>query len=199
MGSVPPLLTFLLLVVSGWVHRQQLIVIEFLQAENRLLKERLRGKRIRFTDAERVLLARKAKAVGRKVLLRLDTIVTPDTPMRWHRRLVAQKWDYRKSRGRGRPGIMRKISNLILRMALENPKWGYTRIQGALANLRHMVGRGTVANVLKANGIEPAPERGKHTRWSAFLRAHWKVFAASDFFSIEVWTGRDWSRTTCYS
>src|SRR5678816_3417119 len=79
MGSVPPLLTYLLLIVSGWVHRRQLIVIEFLQAENRLLKERLSGKRIRFTEAERALLARKAKAVGRKALLELDTIVSPDT------------------------------------------------------------------------------------------------------------------------
>ena len=77
MGSLPPLLTFLLMVVSGWVHRRQLIVIEFLQAENRMLKERLRGKRIRFTDEERALLARKAKAVGRKALLELDTIVSP--------------------------------------------------------------------------------------------------------------------------
>jgi hypothetical protein len=83
MGSVPPLLAFLLMVVSGWVHRRQLIIIEFLQAENRLLKERLRGKRIRFTDAERALLARKAKAVGRKALLQLDTLVSPDTLMRW--------------------------------------------------------------------------------------------------------------------
>jgi len=69
MGSVPPALSFLLMMVGGWVHRHQLIVIEFLEAENRLLKERLRGKRIRFTDAERALLARKAKAVGRKALL----------------------------------------------------------------------------------------------------------------------------------
>jgi hypothetical protein len=89
MGSVPTLLAFLLMIVSGWVHRQQLIVIEFLQAENRMLKQRLRGKRIRFTDDERALLARKAKAVGRKALLELDTIVSPDTLMRWHRRLVA--------------------------------------------------------------------------------------------------------------
>jgi hypothetical protein len=70
MGSVPPLLSFLLMIVSGWVHRhQQLIVIEFLQAENQLLKKRLRGKRIRFTDAERALLGRKARAVGRKALI----------------------------------------------------------------------------------------------------------------------------------
>ena len=66
MGSVPPLFTFLLMIIAGWVHRRQLIVIEFLQAENQLLKERLRGKGVRFSDAERALLARKAKAVGRK-------------------------------------------------------------------------------------------------------------------------------------
>ena len=66
MGSVPPLLSFLLLIAGGWVHRHQLIVIEFLQAENRLLKDRLRGRRMRFTDVERALLARKAQAVRRK-------------------------------------------------------------------------------------------------------------------------------------
>ena len=82
MGSVPSLLTYLLLIISGWVYRRQLVVIEFLQAENRLLKERLSGKRIRFTDAERALLARKAKALGRKTLLGLDTLVSPDTLMR---------------------------------------------------------------------------------------------------------------------
>ncbi len=147
------------MVVSGWVYRHQLIVIEFLQAENRLLKERLRGRRIQFSEAERALLARKAKAVGRKALLKLDTIVCPDTLLRWHRRLVAQKWNYAHRRGPGRPGIMREIAELIVRMAQENPKWGYTRIQGALANRRHKVGRGTVANVLIRNGIEPAPER----------------------------------------
>jgi putative transposase len=129
MGSVPPLLTFLLRVVSAWVHRQQLIFIEYMQAENRLLKERLRGKRIRFTDAERTLLARKAKAVGRRALLKFDSIVSPDTLMRWHRRLAAQKWDCSKRRRPGRPGIMREISDLIVRMSLENPKRGYIRIQ----------------------------------------------------------------------
>src|SRR5437899_11964174 len=102
MSSVPPALSFLLMILSGWVHRHQLIVIEFLQAENRLLKERLRGKRIRFSDAERALLARKARAVGR--LLELDTIVTPDILLRWHRRLVAQKWNFAERRGAGRPG-----------------------------------------------------------------------------------------------
>ena len=190
MGSVPPLLSFLLMIASGWARRHQLIVIEFLQAENRMLKERLRGKRIRFTDAERALLARKAKAVGRKALLELDIIVSPDTLLWWHRRLVAQKWNFTHRRGPGWPGIMRHLSELIVRMAEDNPSWGYTRIQGALANLSHKVGRGTVANVLKRSGIEPAPERGRRTRWSTFLKAHWKMLAASDFLTVEVWPGR---------
>jgi putative transposase len=189
MSSVPPLLSFLLMIAAGWVHRHQLIVIEFLQAENQLLKDRLRGRRIRFTDADRALLARKAKAVGRKALLELDTIVSPDTLLRWHRRLVAQKWNFVERRGVGRPGVMRHITDLIVRMAQDNRSWGYTRIQGALANFSHKVGRGTIANVLKRNGIEPAPERSKRTQWSTFLKAHWRVLAASDFLTVEVWTG----------
>jgi hypothetical protein len=194
MGSVPPLLSFLLMIAAGWVRRHQLVVIEFLQAENRLLKDRLRGRRIRFTDAERALLAQKANGVGRKVLLELDTIVSPDTLLRWHRRLVAQKWNFVDRRGVGRPGVMRHISELIVRMAQDNPEWGYTRLQGALANLKHSVGRGPIANVLKRNGIEPAPGRSQRTSWSTFLKAHWKVLAACDFLTVEVWTGRGLAR-----
>src|SRR6202140_2755153 len=190
MGSVPPLLSFLPVIAAGWVHRHQLIVIEFLQTENRLLKDRLRGRRIRLTDAERALLARKAKAVGRKALLELDTLVSPDTLLRWHRRLIAEKWNFVHRRGPGRPGIMQKISALIVRMDQDNPGWGYTRIQGALGNLGHRVRRGTIANVLKRSGIEPSPERSKRTAWSTFLKAHWKVLAAGDFLTAEVWTTR---------
>ena len=88
---MPPALTFLLTVFAGWVNRHQLIVIEYLQAENSILRERLKGRRLRFSDAERALLARKAKAVGRSALLELSTIVTPDTLMRWHRQFAAAK------------------------------------------------------------------------------------------------------------
>jgi hypothetical protein len=85
---------------------------------------------------------------------------------------------------------MRHISALIVRMAQENPGWGYTRIQGALANIRHKVGRGTVANVLERNGIEPSPERNRRTSWSRFLKAYGKVLTASDFLTVEVWMAK---------
>src|SRR5271155_4429353 len=162
MGSVPPLLSFLLMIAAGWVHRHQLIVIEYLQAENRLLKDRLRRKRIRLTDAERALLARKAKAVGRKALLELETIVSPDTLLRWHRRLIAEKWNFVHRRGPGRPGIMQEISALIVGMAQDNPGWGYTRIQGALANLGHLSTRS--AQPAKASRLVEGPFHGQ--AWS---------------------------------
>jgi putative transposase len=180
----------LILMFAGWINRHQLDVIEYLQEENRVLKERLGGRRLRFTDAERRRLARKAQALGRKVLNELETLVTPDTLLRWYRELVASKWNYSHRRGPGRPRVMKTIVELILQMALENPTWGYTRIQGALANLGHQVGRGTIANILRDNGIEPAPKRGAHTRWSTFLNAHWECLAATDFLSVEVCTMR---------
>ena len=157
-------------VLRGWVNRRQLDVIEYLQEENRVLKERMGGRRLRFTDAERRRLARKAQALGRKVLNEIETLVTPDTLLRWYRELVASKWNYSHRRGPGRPRVMKTIVDLIFRMALDNPSWGYTRIRGALANLGYQVGRGTIANILKENGIEPAPERDGRTRWSTFLK-----------------------------
>ena len=77
---------------------------------------------------------------------------------------------------------------LVLRMVGENPTWGYDRIAGALANLGHEISDQTVGNILKENGIEPAPERKRQTTWKTFLRAHWDVLGAIDFTTIEVWT-----------
>src|SRR5450759_4316968 len=183
-------LQLLLVIFAGWVNRHQLDVIEYLQEENRVLKERLGGRRIRLTDAERCRLARKAHALGRKVLNELDTLVTPDTLLRWYREMVACKWNYSHRRGPGRPRVMQRIVNLVLRMALENRSWGYRRIQGAMANLGHEVGRSTIANILREYGVDPAPERDKHMPWSTFLRAHRECLVATDFLTLEVCTIR---------
>src|ERR1039457_1259332 len=104
--------------------------------------------------------------------------------------MVACKWNYCHRRGPGWPRVMQTIVNLVLRMALENRSWGYTRIQGAMANLGHEVARGTIANILREYGIDPAPERDKHMPWSTFLRAHRECLVATDFLTVEVCTIR---------
>ena len=122
------------------------------------------------------------------MLNELESLVTPDTLLRCYRESVTSKWNYRHRRGPGRPRVMKTIVDLVLQMALENPSWGYTRIRGALANLGYQVGRGSIGSILKENGIEPAPERDAHTRWSTFLKAHWECLTATDFLSVEVCT-----------
>jgi transposase InsO family protein len=186
MAQVPSLVQFLIVVLAGWLARRQEAFIEYVMAENRMLKARLGRRRLIFTDTERRLLARPAKAIGRKKLFELDPIVSPDTLLRWHRQLIAMKWTFARRRT-GRPRMMKAIEELIVRMASESPRWGYTRIRGALANLGHKVARGTVANVLKREGIEPAPTRGTRTPWSVFLKAHWRALVAADFLTVEVW------------
>ena len=138
MSVVIPPVHLLLMMFSGWVNRRRVDVLEYLKEENRILKERLGGRRIQFTDAERSRLARKASALGRRVLNELETLVTPDTLMRWYRNLIARKWNYSHRRGPGRPRIMRTIVNLIVRMALENPSWGYTRTPPCQCEPRHL-------------------------------------------------------------
>jgi len=87
-----------------------------------------------------------------------------------------------------------EIERLVVRMAKENRTWGYRRIQGALANLGHEIGRGTIAEILKRNRIEPAPERERKTTWKEFLEQHWDLIVAADFFTIEAWTRRGLQR-----
>jgi putative transposase len=180
----------LLAILAGWINRQQQEVIEYLRTENQILKEKLGKRRIVLTDDQRRRLALKGKVLGRKVLESIGTLFTPDTILRWHRLLVAKKWDT-SDRGKkkpGRPPVADEIRTLVVRLASENPTWGYDRIQGALANLGHTLSDATVGNILKGHGIEPAPDRKRQTTWQTFLQAHWDVLAAIDFTTVEVWT-----------
>jgi putative transposase len=177
----------LLAAVLGWLDREHRDVIAFLREENRTLKSQLCGRRLRLDDAQRRRLAVLGRRLGRGVLREVATLVTPDTILRWHRDLVARKWTYVRRRP-GRPGVLTEIRRLVVRMATENPNWGYTRIQGALKNVGHRVARSTIASILKAEGIPPSRERPM--TWRTFLRAHWPALIAADFFTTEVWTAR---------
>src|SRR5215469_13062326 len=184
----------LLISLAGWLNQQQLDVIDYLQEENRVLCEQLGGKRLRFNDDQRRRLAVRAKKLGRRVLHELTTIVNPATLLRWHRKLIAEKYDGSKRRGPGRPRTLAEVAALVVRMAGENRDWGYRRIQGALSNLGYRVARGTIANILNQHGIEPAPERTRKTTWKEFLSRHWELLVAADFFTVEAWTRRGLQR-----
>ncbi len=185
---------FVLIDVAGWMNQRQLQVIDYLREENRVLREQLGDKRLRFSDDQRRRLAAKAKGLGRKILAEVATIVTPETLLAWHRKLISQKYDGSGKRGPGRPRTAGETENLVMRMAEENRDWGHRRIQGALSNLGHEMARSTIAVILKRHGIEPAPERSRKTTWNEFLRQHWELIAATDFFTVEVWTRRGLQR-----
>jgi len=151
------------------MNQHQQHVIRYLKKENRVLREQIGNGGMRFSDDQRHRLEASAKAIGRKLLQEIATIVTPETLLAWHRKLIAQKYDGSADRGPGRPRTSAEIAALVTRMATENRSWGYRRIQGALSNLGHLLAFKTIANILKAHGIEPAPERSRKTTWKEFL------------------------------
>jgi putative transposase len=185
---------FLLISVAGWMNQRQQHAIDYLREENRVLRAQLGSRRLRFTDDQRRSLAAKAKLLGRKLLADVATIVSPDTLLTWHRKLIAQKYDGSARRGPGRPTTKKEIQALVVRMAKENRDWGYLRIQGALSNVGHQLSRGTIADILKRHDIEPSPERSRKTSWKDFLSQHWELIVAADFFTVEVWTTKGLQR-----
>jgi putative transposase len=130
--------------------------------------------------ADRMAMAALARLLPRQ--LRMNRLVTPDTLLRWHRRLVRWRWTYPR-RG-GCPPVDARVAVLIERMARENPGWGYKRIQGELLGLGCRVGASTVQRVLKRLGIPPASNRSQST-WRQFLRTQASTMLACDFFHVD--------------
>ena len=139
--------------------------------------------------ADRALLAALLSAIPKARRQGLRLLVTPDTILRWHRDIIRRRWAARSKRRRtGRPTTLRNIKALVLRLARENPEWGYRRIHGELAGLGVNVAASTVWEILKANGIGPAPRRPGPT-WSQFLRSQAEAILACDFFSVDLLDG----------
>src|SRR5262249_48297541 len=172
--------SFLVTTIAGWMSQHQQKVIAYLIEENRVLREQVGDRRLRFNDDQRRRLAAKAKQIGRETLRQVATIAK-ETLLTWHRKLVVQKAES-PCRSPGRPPTDHEIAALAVRMAEENRSWGYRRIQGALANLGHDLANKTIRNILKRHGIEPVPERSRKTSWKEFLDRHWAQIMTSDFF-----------------
>ena len=167
--------------ITGTVDQELLLRNEYLVAENRVLKAQLTG-RPKYSDADRTTLAEIGSRLGRRALEELANAAKPDTILGWYRKLVARKFDGSKARrGPGRPRVGRDIEELVVRMARENPAWGYDRIAGALANLGHSLSDQSVGNILRRHGIPPTPERKHTTTWREFIRSHLDVLSATDW------------------
>ena len=141
--------------------RRQLHVIDYLKAENRVLREQLSGRRLRFTDDQRRRLAVRGEVLGRRALGDVTSLLTPDTILRWYRQLIAAKYDGSAKRGPGRPATAASIQALR----------GWSQ---------------HIKRILKDHGLSPAPERRKRMPWKTFIKAHLGAIAAMDFFSVEV-------------
>src|SRR3954454_19097258 len=143
----------LLTYVTGMVHSALLLQVEYLVAENRILRTHAPA-RLRLTNTERATLAEIGKRLGRKGLMKVAQVAKPETILGWFRKLVAQKFDGSNHRSYpGRPKIDSEVERLVVQMARENSGWGYDRIAGALANLGHEISDQTVGNVLRRRGI----------------------------------------------
>lgn len=176
--------------MSGQIDAHHGRVIDYLLAENQSLHRQItsHGKRILLTDTERKSLAEKAVAMG-KVMADFVTIAKPETVLKWHRKLVAMKFDSSKAKQHhGRRPVLPDVEAMILTLAKDNPSWGYDKIAGAIHNLGRELSDTTVANILRRHGISPLPERKKNTTWASFIRQHTDVLLATDFFTTEVWT-----------
>jgi putative transposase len=161
----------------------------YLAAENRILRDQIKARRVQLTDAERKTLAEIGQKLGRQALEKIATVAKPDTILGWHRMLVAQTCGSSQPRKvLGRPRINQELEALVVRMARENRSWGYDRIVGAVANLGYCISDQTVGNILKRHGIPPAPERKITTTWKEFIRIHMDMLVATDFFTCEVGT-----------
>jgi putative transposase len=177
----------LLLLIARLTDRELAAVVQYLKAENDVLRSKL-PKVVKVTPQERQRLVKFGRPLG-SAIRHLITIVSPRTFMRW---LNAPPVIHRaKSRRPGRPRTPDGIRELVLRLAREND-WGYTRILGELRKLSVLtISRSTVVNILKEAGLDPCPKRGEPT-WTEFLKAHAATLWQCDFFSHKALTWRGW-------
>jgi transposase len=156
----------------------------YLLAENRILRQQIRG-RLLLTDDDRKELAAIGQQRGRKALAEIAPVAKADTILAWNRKFATPKCNGAKPcPSAGRPRMHQEIEDLVVRMARENRSWGYDRIVDALANLGYTLSDQTVGNILKRHGLPPVPERKKTVTWREFVRFHLDVLRATDFFPV---------------
>jgi len=191
---------FFMVALAGWMNRRQQEAIEYFREENRTLRENLGHKRLILNESQKRRLSQAAAKLGRQLLREVGTLFSPDTLLKWNRWFIARKYDGSDRRGkRGpKPTKANMIRKLVLRMAAENPSWGYGRINGELKKLGYNVHWQTVRRVMLDHGLLPDPDKPYKTTWKTFIQSHWDSIAACDFFSAEAWGLKGLTRYTVF-
>jgi hypothetical protein len=181
--------TFALLRLLPGNDRDKDAEILALRHQLAVLHRQLDGQRVRFDPADRAWLAALLHQLPRPSLHRLRLLVRPDTILRWHRDLLARRHAVMsRPRRPGRPRTVRSVRALVLRLAAENPSWGYRRVHGELLTLGVTVAASTIWEILRTAGVDPAPDRAA-TTWSQFLRSQAETLLAADFIETITLTG----------
>jgi hypothetical protein len=174
----------------GYLREQVRVLIEQQEKQN---------KRIRLTNSQRMRVAAKAKRLSRKMLEQCTVLFTPDTILGWFRKLIAEKYDGSENRTKvGRPRITEEIVNLVIKFKEENPRWGYQKITDQIVYLGYKISKSTIKNILIENGYDPEPDLTVKSSWHEFIKSHWEVLTACDFFTIELLVGRKLIRCTVF-
>jgi putative transposase len=175
--------------IAYCVDKELYKAIDYLRVQIEVLLEeqQKQNKRIILDDRQRIRIAAKAKLLSRKMLEECTVLFTPDTIMRWFSKLIAQKYDGSKNRKKaGRPALNPEIVKLVVKFKTENPRWGYQKITDQINYVGFKISETSVKNILIKNGLDPEPDLTVRSTWHEFLKSHWDVMAACDFFTVEL-------------
>jgi hypothetical protein len=185
-------LFFDLIYIIGLTKNDKELEIFILRQQIRILHRKI-TKTPRISDPERILLSTltekflHSSELARQRLYQVKLIFRPDTVLRWHRHLVRREWTFRRKGNPGRSNIPPELEALIVRLAKENQRWGYEKIQGVLLKIGYRLSASSVRNTLKRHGVTPVPQRSTGL-WPTFLGHYKDQILASDFFTVEtIW------------
>ncbi|AQQ70531.1 Integrase core domain protein [Limihaloglobus sulfuriphilus] len=175
--------------IAYCINKELYRAIDYLKAQVEVLleKQKKQNKRIMLNDRQRIKIAAKAKQLTRKMFEECTVLFTPDTVLRWYRKLIAEKYDgFKNPKKAGRPPITPEIEALVVKFKKENLRWGYQKIADQINYLGFEISETSVKNILIRNGLDPEPDLTVKSTWHEFLKSHWDVIAACDFFTVEL-------------
>ncbi|MHC5156315.1 MAG: integrase core domain-containing protein [Planctomycetota bacterium] len=187
--------------IAYCIDKELYRAIDYLKEQVRVLVElqEKQNKRILLTNRQRMRIAVKAKRLSRNMLRKTTVLFTPDTVMGWYRKLIAKKYVGSGNRRKvGKPQITQEVIDLVIKFKKQNHRWGYQKITDQIVYLGYKISKSSVKNVLIENGYDPEPDLTVRSTWHEFIKSHWNVLSACDFFTLELLINKTLVRCTVF-